>query len=83
MLKEDTTIKGMVHTKEYNYTPDIVKGIPAEKKQQIVDIMTEGTQLTLMATILDQLIDLTGLDTPEAAAGKETFAAIKTILDTY
>lgn len=63
------------------YTPDRIQNISAEKKQKILNIISEGSQLTLLGLLIEQLGDGLGLDTPEFLQAKEVFASIRGILD--
>jgi hypothetical protein len=62
------------------YVKDEVKGKSAQKKQEIIDMISEGNQLTMLAVILEQIGDKVELDTPEFTQMKELFANIKTVL---
>lgn len=81
MIENKTTKKGALYTKNVpHYSEDEIKWKSAAKKQDIVDIITEGSQLTLLATIVEQIADKIELDTPEYIQAKEVFAWIRSIL---
>jgi hypothetical protein len=60
--------------------PSDVKSI--EKKAKIFDeIVGQGTQLSILATVVEQLADKAGLDTPEYFQAKSIWAKIKAELE--
>jgi len=62
------------------YIKDETSGTSAKKKQEIVDLISEGNQITMLAIIVEQIGDKIELDTPEFIQMKELFAGIKDIL---
>jgi hypothetical protein len=47
------------------YKPNKVLGKKAKQKDEICNMISEGSQLTLLATIIEQIGEKVGLDTPE------------------
>lgn len=80
MLEKETITSGKLIKNKFKYTKDVLTADTAKKKQKIIDVLSEGSQLTLLATIIDQLAQQAGLDTPELALAREKFQEIKNIL---
>ena len=60
------------------YEPDAIVGTSAIKKNNIVtEILSEGKQLTLLGTLVEQIGDKLGLDTPEFIYAKQEFNKIR------
>jgi hypothetical protein len=51
--------------KEIEYNPNKVLNKKAKQKDAICNMISEGSQLTLLATIIEQIGEKVGLDTPE------------------
>ena len=74
--------KGVYQKPTPKYVPDDIVGKSAIKKDTIVNgILSEGNQLTLLGTLVEQIGDKIGLDTPEFAYAKAEFAKIKAVLN--
>ena len=81
----------MIETKEENrrgvfnrkvkYVPDAIVEKSAIKKEAIVTMITEGSQLTLLGTLVEQIGDKVGLDTPEFTQAKAIFNGIRNELN--
>ena len=65
---------------EKTYIPEAIVASDAVKKNEIVDYISEGSQLTLLAVIVGQLAEKAELDTPEYDYAKVVFANIRNIL---
>lgn len=68
------------HSQEVVYTEETLTNLTAQKKQEIIDLISLGTQLNLLGTLVQQIGDHVGLDTPEFTQAKAIFAEIQTIL---
>ncbi|NOQ31521.1 MAG: hypothetical protein GQ570_10390 [Helicobacteraceae bacterium] len=55
-------------------------GLTAKKKMAILSLISDGSQMTLFATLLEQIGEKIGLDTPEFLEGKAKFAQVREIL---
>ncbi len=81
VVKVKDTNYGVLIKKFKEYNPDPIVGSSAEKKETIVtQIMDEGDQLTLLATIVKQIGEKVGLDTPEFTYAKEIYANVTSVL---
>ena len=82
MIKETKIIHSKKRqSKGTKYVPDVITGNSALKKEAIVQTIDEGNQLTLLATILMQVAEKVGLDTPEYTEAKQKFGSILNILN--
>ena len=84
MLKETIRQEGTnpLVMKESVYESDKIKDKSAKRKEAICSLITEGSQLTLLATIIEQMGDKIGLDTPEFKDQfKPTLDKIRSILN--
>ncbi len=66
--------------KDKTYVADDIKNSSATKKDRIVQLIDEGNQLTLLATLIEQIAEKIDLDTPEYTEAKVLFGGIKNIL---
>ncbi len=62
------------------YLPDPIYDDSSNKKEKIVKILDEGNQLTLLGTVLEQVGDSLGIDTPEFIELKSIYSSIRTEL---
>jgi len=81
MLEVKKITKNNRVQKQTTYIKEKLTQKTAEKKQAILDIISEGTQLSLLGKIVEQLGDKAELDTPEFHLAKALFAQINTILE--
>ncbi len=82
MLETKKVTKGLLVKKQHTYVEEPTTGVRAIKKHRIVDeLIGTGAQLTLMATVLEQLAEKAELDTPEYDQAKVVFAKIRGILN--
>lgn len=80
MIKETKITNGMRVQKKKTFIKDEVTNKTAVKKQEILDILSEGSQLTLLGTLVEQIGDSINLDTPEFTEAKALFAKIREVL---
>lgn len=80
--KPQTPRKGVCQKDKDVYVPDVIVNASAIKKEAIVNgVLTEGSQLTLLGTLVEQIGAKIGLDTPEFTYAKAEFKKIKDILN--
>lgn len=79
----ETTIqkRGMVHTPKHEFKPDPIKDKTALKKQQILDIISEGSQLNLLGKLIDELATHTNYDSPTLQEARAVFQQIQDVLN--
>lgn len=70
-----------IHTNKTVYVPRVYTDVAANKKEAIINILSESDQLNMLATVLEQIGDAIGLDTPEFTAAKSYYASIKDVLN--
>lgn len=80
MLEAKPYQDGLRIRKEVKYVPDEIKDKTAKKKQEVLDLISTGSQLNMLALLIEQIGDAINLDTPEFQEAKATFAEIKRIL---
>lgn len=80
MLVKETVVKGMVIEEKTKYIDGEITDKTAHKKQQIIDVISLGSQLTLLGVLIQQLGDKVGLNTPEFTLAKQKFSEIQAIL---
>lgn len=81
MINEVKKVKSPVlFSNKKIYVPDAVVDTKAVKKNTICTMIDEGSQLTMLAVLVEQLGDMVGLDTPEFTQAKQVFAGIKSVL---
>jgi len=80
MVKTTKQTQGMLVKKHHLYEQDRIEDISAVKKDEIVRLISEGSQLTLLGILIQQIGDKIELDTPEFTQAKEIFAKIQGIL---
>jgi len=66
-------------SKRSTYIPDTVKNSKAIKKQKIVDEMSEGSQLSLLMEVVEELCLLSNHATPKALVLFDVISKIKSI----
>jgi len=81
MLVKEIINRGMVVEEKTKFVDNELTDKTAVKKQYILNIISLGSQLTLLATIVEQLGTKAGLKTPEFTIAKQKFAEIKTVLN--
>ena len=79
-LKQRIEKRGALYSKKTVYAEDEILNTSAQKKQAIVDMMDEGSQLTMLAIVVEQIGDAIALNTPEFTAAKAQLAEIKNVL---
>ena len=81
MLKKTDKKVGALYKKNVpTYKEDSIVGAKALKKQEIIDVVSLGSQLTLLANILFQVAEQVSLDTPEYTEAKIIYGKINNIL---
>jgi len=81
MIETKKEVRGMVISSKKTYIPEPIVGKSALKKNEIVTgILSEGSQLSLLATLVEQLGIQVGLSTPEFIYAQTEFAKIKAVL---
>ena len=73
--------KGVYQKPKAKYVADPILDISAEKKQAILDVISEGQQLTLLGLLVEQIGDEIGLMTPEFIQAKGIYSQIRAILN--
>ena len=83
MIEETITVGNdpRLATKSRKYIPNTITDQSALRKDKIVgSIISEGAQLSLLGTLVEQIGDKVGLDTPEFTYAKDIFEQIKAAL---
>jgi len=81
MLEQKKISKNGIVKKEVKFIKEDLTQETAIKKQKILDIISEGSQLTLLGLLIEQIGEKIELDTPEYTYAKEVFVKIQEVLN--